>query len=133
MKKIVLACILFIGAIGIFNANAQKNKTKKSEINPIGIECDKIYVSVQSSGVIKFSNPVNLINVGMVDKVSSELVENLWFKDRGCQTTYKTIDLHGLEVDYDLLLDFEIIKEEGAIIMSAVIEPCSRQIVIGHK
>lgn len=134
MKKIVLLSLLFASATFINQATAQKKGKNGDKIDPLGIECDKIYVSSTLSGVIQFSDPVNLHIVFLLEKESGEIVEDLPIRSNGSQTTYKTKDIHGLELDFDLLIEFEILDEAASeIICVNKLEPCSRQIVIGQK
>lgn len=127
MKKLILLSLVFLCIFGIDSANAQKKK--KGVIDPEGIECDQIFVSVSKSGKIKFSQPVNLKEVSLVDKFSGEVMESLPITKKGSPSIYRTIDLANFSLNFDILIDYSIIQ--GPVI--AFSEPCSRQIVIGQK
>jgi len=133
MKKAILFSILFIGLIGVFDSNAQKEKDKKSKIDPKGIDCDKISITASSTGKIKFSDPVNLSSLSLVNK-TTEIVEiELPFTSIGNLTYYKTIDLTKYARNYNLLLNYELIVPGTLIDVYSISEPCSRRIIIGQK
>lgn len=131
MKKIILLSLLFVCIIGVNIANAQKKD--KGKIEPQGIECDKIYVTASQNGKIKFSEPVNLVSIGLVDKITGEIVQDLPLSSNGSNSIFKTVELYDYELDFDIILKFELIQDRGTIVINTVLEPCSRQIVIGQK
>ena len=136
MIKTILLSVLFLIIMSFSQVFAQKNgKNKNSDIDPIGIDCDKISISVNLSGVILFSNPVNLLNVSLVSKETGIKMAYLSYRENGSTTNYKVRDLHKFETRYDMLLGFEILNttKEPEVIMNNISEPCSRRIVIGNK
>ena len=75
----------------------QTKEKKNSKIDPVGLDCDQISVSVTTSGLIKFSEPVILHKVALVKKFSGEIVKDLQFDQNSSNTSYKTIDVRRLD------------------------------------
>ena len=132
MKKPLILSVLFISIIGLSTATAQK-KSKDDNIDPIGIDCDQISVSISQTGAIKFEKPVELHSASLINKTTGEIEMDLPLYENGNFKKYQTMDLKDLQLDFDVIIEFEIIEEPDIVVVFGISEPCSRRIVIGDK